>query len=75
MPKLRTDWSIQIKEWGYGKFHGVLSTGYPRSRARRQGRPLITRAIGEVLSGTHIYLGVGGLFSRAGTCMRGLVSV
>lgn len=34
MPKLRTNWSIQMKEWGYGKFHGVLSTGYPRSRTK-----------------------------------------
>ena len=57
VPRLGSDWSIQIKEQDVAKSLGSLIQGLCKAyRDGREERMLIARAIGEVLSGSCICL-------------------
>ena len=55
VPRLRLDWSIQIKSVGVLVSPlGVVCKGHTGEGPGRQARLLITRAVGEVTSGTYM---------------------
>ena len=56
VPGVRPDWSAQKKGVAFVKLHGSLIWGCTKGRPWEAGRLLITRASGEVLSGTYILL-------------------
>lgn len=73
-PGLSPDWSVQTKKSRrLINFVGVLSKGHAKGESWEAGL-LITKAAGEVISGTFICLLLCSLLSRLCTCMKGLVS-